>query len=1121
MRGHRPDAGTCGSVDLMQVDKLMRELDRLDHHERVATLIERARKLPAPELDALCDGLGRGDVAQRLLALHVARLRDDLRFAWRLLDDASLAVRGFAARLIGRRAATIPADTLDRLDAASLALLMREVCRRPRTPDAELPARVAEGLVEGLLARERLGEAAVLLPRCRPTWIAAHLDDVAWPEVVWMRLARYRSALMVELIAAMFEREQERPDLVWRRFGAALWCRLAHEQPRVVMAWVDRHADVDALPVELSSALPLLLRVDPSWMVRTLATRIAYVARSGLPRGLSRRAREVADAELEPLCRGLARVAPLMLGQLLAQLPYPRRGALFEHAVAPLDTTRIEWPSSLLAVLPTPQRDREAARMLGLARAVTDASWRRELLGMREISEVRELLERESRAAQASDRAEAHAALIRSSKRSRAGMPETLAWLGRLRNEQDPVRMVILQTLTELPGHRFDDPAALELVIAPLFDARDTSHSTRAYAARIAQRLMVAHATFPSSPCFAYALQVLERLAGQQGTPDLPDLSRNLPRGAELRIVDALLPWIEAAEQRQQTQHLFRLWYALGKRAWNIPALAKLLATAIWQGSKSSAGWYAEQWIRDPATRDERVRELVKRDRSALYLAGVFNHCHRRRQTLLVDRFAAAPPRGRFHDGKLAIVPHVTDGFARWSTPLQRLYLEFIATAEASPKQFSTTRASLVALRAYVPLTRVEDLGAALASKEVPVQEAALAALVWVDDPSPALPILLEHLDGDRARVAMYAMPRLARLMPRSRMVDALAELLARPKLKVTVHKEALRLLGQLATPHALALLRATWAQPLHRDVRIATMHAARALLSQPDAWLLLGEAARDPDEDIARALVETPMHTIAQAHRGRYLATMLGVGEHPSMVARAALFTALLQGWASVDPLTTSTLAAALLTRLELHDPWRHAAQLLALATRSSAAHDAIVQCVTALREAAARDVTPAGERDRMADQRLAYIVEQLATQRHPTAILVLERLAALLLAVPECWPQGARLRIAAAANAELAATCLPLLAHAPTPRQALALEQAARAAALLDVRDWSDGDALAQVRTLAREGGELIALALLASFGPRWGWGSAWTDELARLRDHANLDVRVAARSLWMATS
>jgi hypothetical protein len=187
---------------------------------------------------------------------------------------------------------------------------------------------------------------------------------------------------------------------------------------------------------------------------------------------------------------------PALLAELVARLPYPRRGVLFEEATAPLETARIEWPTRLLAVLPTALREREAARMLGLARASTDASWRRELLGLRDIDQARPALEREARSAQANDRAQAHAALVRSTARSRAGMPETLAWLGRLRNEQDPVRQAILGALAEVPGRRFDDPAALDLVIAPIFDARDTSYTTRTAAARIAHRLLIEHAAW-------------------------------------------------------------------------------------------------------------------------------------------------------------------------------------------------------------------------------------------------------------------------------------------------------------------------------------------------------------------------------------------------------------------------------------------------------------------------------------------------------------------------------------------------------------------------------------------------------------------------------------------------
>ena len=238
-------------------------------------------------------------------------------------------------------------------------------------------------------------------------------------------------------IEAMFGGQQPRPDLVWCRFGSEVWCRLAIAQPRALMGWIDAHADTESLPSELLATLPLLLRADTRWVVGALASRIAWVAKVGLPRGLPRRVAAASDAELLPLCRGLAQSAPLLLGDLFSRLPSPRRARLFEAAIAGLETARIEWPTGLLARLPTPQRDREALRMLGLARAAIDARWRRELLGLREITQARSELEREGRSAQAVDRAQAHASLVRSTARSRTGMPETLAWLGRRRNEQD------------------------------------------------------------------------------------------------------------------------------------------------------------------------------------------------------------------------------------------------------------------------------------------------------------------------------------------------------------------------------------------------------------------------------------------------------------------------------------------------------------------------------------------------------------------------------------------------------------------------------------------------------------------------------------------------------------
>lgn len=1092
----------------------MRRLDALDHRERMAELIAHVGELSSTDADTLIRELRAGDALRRWLALQVVAQRPDRSAAWDALGDPSLMVRSLAAKLVGRHADPISVSVIDRLDDCSLDQLLGEVLRHRRTA-------IADGLIVGLLERHRLREAAYLLPVCSSEWIAAHLDTVAWPEAAWRRLASYRS----ELLCARIERSfvaAERPELVWRRHLPAVWSGLCRNQPSIVADWIERFAEADSLPTNLlAGGLDHLLRHAPARIVALLSARLPWLASVGLPRALMPRVRGLDDALLDPICRGLVHSNPAALAPVLERLDYRRRAALFERITADLETARIEWPTALLAVLPTWLRDREAARMLGLARAGTDGAWRRELLGLRVIDAARPALEKEGRSAQADERAEAYAALVLASMRSRAGMAETLGWLRRIRNDQDPVRMVVLAALACVPGHHFVEPAVLEAVVSPIFEARDTSYPTRRHAARVAHALLVSRATEPTSPMFALGLSLLERLAGQRGTPDLPQLDTNLPRGAERRIVDALRPWLDAARSRQEDQHVFRVWSALGKRAWRVDDLAELVAGIIWRGHKSNAAHAAALWLQDPATRDERVRQLVEHDRSALYLHPVFEHCLRRRQSLLLERFEPKAPKGRFHDGKVVIIPHVSGGFSRWSTPLQRKYVDLVLRAEAEPKHYATTRAALVRMRAPVPITTVADIADALASADVNVQEAALGALVWTDVPTPALPILLEYMDGDRARVAMYAMPRLARVIPRDGFVEALARLLSRPQLKVTVHKEALRLLGALATPRAMTLLGDAWRQPLHRDVKIAALHAARAILHEPEAWRMLEEATRDDAADVGRAVVEVALANVAEQHRERYVRTMVAVADHPSPIVRAALFDALSREWSLADPTTAMTTATRVIARLDLTDPWRNAVAVVAEGGRSIATHPPVIRLVDALAADAARDVAVAGERDRIAHQRLSAVLEALARDRHPAAAVLQRTLAKRLLGDGDWWADGARLRIAVTPNADLGAAVLALLAEAPTVRCARAVELAARAAAGMSARDWAPDVAL-QIGSELGAGppaARTVAVAWVMELGPRWGWGPAWTVALSRLRADTDLDVRTAAREAWIA--
>src|SRR6185312_11652809 len=102
-----------------------------------------------------------------------------------------------------------------------------------------------------------------------------------------------------------------------------------------------------------------------------------------------------------------------------------------------------------------------------------------------------------------------------------------------------------------------------------------------------------------------------------------------------------------------------------------------------------------------------------------------------------------------------------------------------------------------------------------LDASDVTLVEAALGALPWTDRAAEALPILLTYVDGDRARVAVYAATRASRFVQPSVLRREL-----RLDGKVTARKEAVRLLAQLAVPGAPDVLVAAWRSPdQHRDV--------------------------------------------------------------------------------------------------------------------------------------------------------------------------------------------------------------------------------------------------------------------------------------------------------------
>jgi hypothetical protein len=1101
---------------------LLQQLDSLSYGARLArlaTIVRGGRGSAA--LIRLMDELLSGETSEANLALELARAARDEAPLLRALTHPSTFIRSRAAQLAGRciRDDAALERALPDLSPDGRRRVLKSVVRARR-------GALAARLLPQVLARHGAQEAALLLSVLDDAALRRLLPELGHLVKSWRSLVRHNPDAVLGYLQARLSAapERERAHL-FERFRGPLTV-LTLQRGEAVLGLVRELAPQDALPSALLASLRRLTRRHPE-AVFALLTRPAmrdFLQRGGLPRGVLQEADVFSPEQRRTLARLLAD-SPEHLAGFLDALAPSLRAELFTHAWP--DQPPRDLPEALLTVLPHALRDAEAARRLTFREVREDRDLLLRTHALRTIEHAREPLQQAAFAAKAEDRAQALALLVRSTGLSRRGLTETLGHLARLRNEQDPVRLAALEALAQVPPSLFtaDHVPALTQLVTFVVEARDTSYGTRGAVQTLAFRLMRTHAADPDGPLFQLALQTLRRLAGQAGSLALPPLERDLPRGAEVRIVAALMPMIRAASERDSHGLVLALANALGRRGWSVDLLQGLLKPAT-QAAANVARGAIDLWLAPPRTRDGRVRELLDQDLSVVTIPWVLDHLHRRRQEWLDPFLEGRPLPGRFSPGKAGWVPPVHDGFHRWLPRQQQRFADLLLRIANDSQRSNWERAGVLHRLARLPVVTVDTLRPFLASQDVPTLEAALGALAWLDRLEPALPLLLEQLDGDRARVAMYAVPRVARLVSGETLSAALASLLGREKLKVTVHKEVLRLLGAFRSARSLPLLREQWDKPLHRDVRIAVGHAARQLLDVDETWALLDAMAQSPDAAVAASLLDQRPADLPPEARPRYAALVLRVAQHPELPVRRQAFTAL-PAWSPGAEDAVARAAAGRLLDLAGGAEWREATQALVETVRDGVAVEHLVASAAALLSAPVPEAQNAAqERDLPARQRLHGLWGTLLALPRPVRLRLRPRLhevARLLAGDASLWPESAALRLAALEWKDAGAVAEALRGLAEETREeplhAQALAGAVYSAVESPGAEW-EPEVLLEASDRVKEEAPLVAVVLVGTAGRRLHWRADAASRLRALREHPRPAVRAAARALLTAS-
>jgi hypothetical protein len=587
---------------------------------------------------------------------------------------------------------------------------------------------------------------------------------------------------------------------------------------------------------------------------------------------------------------------------------------------------------------------------------------------------------------------------------------------------------------------------------------------------------------------------------------------------------------VERGLARAQYRRLLSLATALGRRAHAMPDVQAWLEQTIWNSPAGIAQSAIQHWLGDPAHRDDRVGALVRWDPSVAKLSQVADVIALRRTDLLDRYLTGDAPGGRFMTKDVRWFPRFAISAAGNWLPRQRVqYAKLLDQMARDTGMTVATRADAIGRSARLGTGGEATVQRFLGSGNVQLQEAALGALVWLPDPVAAIPTLLEHTDGDRARVAVYALTRAAQYSRPSETGRQLRSVLTSPTAKVTSRKEALRIAAQVGVPNLVDLLLETWnSERQHRHVRMAAVTRLAARLDDPRVWETLASATT-ADRDVALELLRTVPLGVPARHRAGYGKLVAELCSHSEAVVRTTARQQVV-AWYPWAPEAAVAIENAVLD-IASTDPVAIGAigQLAAVGWPTAE----YLRVLRKLMESASAErdgevAAATGFRDRPARRRL----EDLAGFLAPTVRASLEdwrpivAATARLLAAEQGWLHHA---------ARLQTHALDLIA-----------EPEALTAAVRDLADLTDGRPLAAraaAETLASRvaGGDpidppsfhaaatalaadprtsagILAVALAANAGPESGWDQGWRTVVGTLRAHPDADVAESALQLRM---
>ena len=241
------------------------------------------------------------------------------------------------------------------------------------------------------------------------------------------------------------------------------------------------------------------------------------------------------------------------------------------------------------------------------------------------------------------------------------------------------------------------------------------------------------------------------------------------------------------------------------------------------------------------------------------------------------------------------------------------------------------------------------------------------------------LDLLIQHLHGDRARVAMYSIPRVVRFLPTDHLESVFRQQLNKENNKITVQKEWIRLIGVYGV--GVDVLFEYWKkEKVSRDVRVAISHACRSLLYKEEVWGLLEEIAEYPNKDVCGSILSLPP-SLSPSQRSRYAKLILKVCKAADHVdTRRLAYQSLVKFSQGIEKEIIERAMEAMVD-MKYNNEWYAALTCLIQVSASSSQPDAWISSIKQLLQIPMGDLTPSKMRDLPSIQRFLRFLDYLSS--------------------------------------------------------------------------------------------------------------------------------------------